>query len=298
MKQKFGLKFLNDIRGFWADERVDGGIWNLRNPAYKMLYYFFKKHEHNCLLKADYNVCLTYKARTEIHGRKNIPNQPIPVEVIPCSADMELFNPDNIDPLLKEKFAAHLNITDQDFIVSYLGSLGGWYLTDEMMRFCKIVADKISTAKFLFISPHDFKTIAAAAAKCGLSADKLIVQQAKRHEVPVLLSFSNYSIFFIKPCYSKLASSPTKQGEIMAMGIPSITNSGVGDVAEIVATYNAGFVINDFSDESFEEVIDAIIGANTNSNATIRNGAKIYYNLAIAVERYRKVYDEIFAAAI
>ena len=68
----------------------------------------------------------------------------------------------------------------------------------------------------------------------GLAQNKLIVKQGKRYEVPVLLSFSNYALFFIKPCYSKISSSPTKHGEIMAMGIPVITNRGVGDVEEIV----------------------------------------------------------------
>ncbi|MEI9956314.1 MAG: hypothetical protein WDM90_08440 [Ferruginibacter sp.] len=48
--------------------------------------------------------------------------------------------------------------------------------------------------------------------------------------MPLLLSLSQFSVFFIKPCYSKQSSSPTKHGEIMAMGIPLITNSGVGDV--------------------------------------------------------------------
>ena len=36
LQKKFGLKFIFDIRGFWADERVDGGIWNLNNPIFKI----------------------------------------------------------------------------------------------------------------------------------------------------------------------------------------------------------------------------------------------------------------------
>ena len=35
LKKKYGLKFLNDIRGFWADERVDGGMWNMKNPLFR-----------------------------------------------------------------------------------------------------------------------------------------------------------------------------------------------------------------------------------------------------------------------
>ncbi|RYG44211.1 MAG: glycosyltransferase, partial [Chitinophagaceae bacterium] len=49
MKKKFGVKYVNDIRGFWADERVDGGMWNLRNPVFKMIYKFFKAEEDKCI---------------------------------------------------------------------------------------------------------------------------------------------------------------------------------------------------------------------------------------------------------
>ena len=46
MKKKYGVKFFNDIRGFWADERVDGGMWNMKNPLFKAIYKWFKKKEY------------------------------------------------------------------------------------------------------------------------------------------------------------------------------------------------------------------------------------------------------------
>ena len=42
MRKKYGTRFFNDVRGFWADERVDGNMWNLNNPLYKKIYSFFK----------------------------------------------------------------------------------------------------------------------------------------------------------------------------------------------------------------------------------------------------------------
>ena len=294
MKKKYGIKFLNDVRGFWADERVDGGMWNLKNPVFKAVYRFFKKHEYECLEKADHVTCLTYAAKKEMLTWKNIKNQPLSIEVIPCSADLELFNPANIDQSLKQQFSKELDIQPGDMIFSYLGSIGGWYLTDEMMRLCKMIAVKFPAAKFLFISPHRHDEIEAAAAKQGLDAGRIITRQAGRHEVPVLLSFSSYSIFFIKPCYSKMSSSPTKHGEIMAMGIPVITNSGVGDVEEIVIKYNAGYIVRDFSEKEFMSVVNNIAAGNSFNNEEIRKGAVDFYALPQAIECYRKVYETIF----
>ncbi|MBP6432782.1 MAG: glycosyltransferase [Ferruginibacter sp.] len=292
LKKKYGVKFMNDIRGFWADERVDGNMWNLKNPLYKTVYNFFKKKEDECVTIADYNTCLTHKAKKEILSWEHIPKQPVKVEVVPCSVDMELFNPEKLDSALVEKFRKELNISSTDSVISYLGSIGGWYLTKEMMKFCKLYLTKIPNAKFLFISNNNHQDIINAAAEFAIPADRIVVKMGIRHEVPALLSLSNYSLFFIKPCYSKMSSSPTKHGEIMAMGIPVITNSGVGDVKEIVEGYNAGYVIDTFTDDTMQNVVNSI-ASNTilfNANA-IRNGAKEYYNLETTVATYKKVYE-------
>jgi glycosyltransferase involved in cell wall biosynthesis len=138
---------------------------------------------------------------------------------------------------------------------------------------------------------HD--VIEAEAAKHGLPADKIIVKHGKRNEVPALLSLSHYSLFFIKPCYSKLSSSPTKHGEIMAMGIPVITNSGVGDVKEIVEKYQSGFVLDEFSDEAFNEVIDKVISVSSFDQLAIRKGAEEFYWLHDAITFYNELYETI-----
>ena len=41
LKEKKGLKFIFDMRGFWADERIEGKIWNLKNPMHKILIPLF-----------------------------------------------------------------------------------------------------------------------------------------------------------------------------------------------------------------------------------------------------------------
>jgi hypothetical protein len=68
----------------------------------------------------------------------------------------------------------------------------------------------------------------------------------------------------------------------------------VGDVAEIVTKYNAGYIVDDFTSASFEKVIDQLLVQNNFDAAAIRDGAKDFYALDTAVERYRNVYDSIF----
>lgn len=292
MKKKFGIKFLNDIREFYADSRIDGEIWNSKSFLYKKIYHFFKQKENEAVERSDGIVCLTYTAEKIIRQwpqcKKNIP-----LTVIPCSVDMNLFDRQKVNMIQKSKFKNELDIQESDFIISYLGSVGSWYLTNEMMQFFKTISDKIPAAKFLFISPGEHELITQAALKHGLIANKIMVKQAARNEIPVLLSFSKYSVFFIKPCYSKQSSSPTKHGEIMAMGIPVITNNGVGDVANIVQKYQSGIVLKELNEKEFNSVANAINEGTTFDEHNIRTGALEYYSLTNAIEKYKTIYKKI-----
>ena len=79
----------------------------------------------------------------------------------------------------------------------------------------------------------------------------------------------------------------------MAMGIPVITNSGVGDVKSIVEKYKAGFVLDDFSDQTFKTLIDKMETAVPFNRAYIRKGAEDFYSLENAVALYKSGYDKV-----
>ena len=291
MKKKFGVKFLNDIREFYADSRIDGGIWNLENFFYKKIYAFFREKEKEAISKNDGIVCLTSAAEKIIKQWPEYRSN-LPLRVIPCSVDMCLFDPSKTDFAKTEKLKQELGFGRDDVIISYLGSIGSWYMIEEMMEFFRIVSIKNPQTKFLFISPNKKEEIIKVATNYQLE-NKIIVRQANRKEVPALLSLSNLSVFFIKPCYSKQSSSPTKHGELMAMGIPVITNSGVGDVAEIVEKYRAGLVIKNFKKEEYELAANLIGSINKFDQTEIRKGATEFYNLETAIEKYKSIYDFI-----
>lgn len=293
MKKKYNVKFLNDIREFFADSRVEGNMWDLKNPLYKAVYKFFKHKESEAVRLNDGIVCLTHAAERIITGWPEYKNK-TPVKMIPCSVDTNLFNPFKISAAELASLRDELDIAETDIVISYLGSIGGWYMSSEMLHFCKMLDDKIPRAKFLFISPHRHEIIIEAGRCAGMNTSKMIVIKGKRSRIPLLLSLCKYSIFFIKPCYSKLSSSPTKHGEIMAMGIPIITNSGVGDVQAIVEKYNSGWVLNNFSDAEFKSVINQLASAKVHFDSRrIREGAIETYSLQSAVDSYIDLYNQL-----
>ncbi len=292
MKRKFGVKFIFDMRAFYADERVDGKIWNLSNPAYKIIYNFFKRKEKEFLEKADYVITLTEKAKEIIHTWKDISGQPVSIQVIPCCSDLELFSPESVSEDMIKAVRNKFQLTGNEFVLSYLGSVGTWYMLDEMLDFFKYLKREIPSARFFFITNDSPENIIEKAIAKEIPADSLIIYAAKREEVPALLSVSNYSIFFIQPFFSKAGSSPTKQGEIMGMGIPQICNAGVGDVDTIVSDSAGGILIQEFTGVDYLKAVKQT-GIAAWNKEKIRAGAEKCYSLKKGIEKYLFVYRQV-----
>jgi glycosyltransferase involved in cell wall biosynthesis len=290
MKNKFKIKFLFDMRGFWADERVDGKIWDLKSPLFKSVYNFFKRKEKEFFLTADHIISLTHNGKQEITSWKGFENLTNKIEVIPCCADLLKFNPDLITENQKNELRQKLKIDQAQFILGYIGSIGTWYMLDEMLKVFKSLQQKKENAIFLFVTGDNPIEILNKAQNNGISENSLRIQSAMHAEVATYISLFNVSVFFILPAYSKKASSPTKQGELMSMGIPIICNSGVGDTDKIIEKYKAGVVIQEMTEQNFSCLNWDIIPF---KQALARKGAEEFYGLENGIEKYVSVYQKL-----
>jgi len=113
-----------------------------------------------------------------------------------------------------------------------------------------------------------------------------------RKDVPGYLSLCDHSVFFIRPTYSKMSSSPTKQAELMGMGIPVVCNDGVGDTGDLVEKYKSGIAIKDFTTEDYTSAVKRI-GNGSFDRAHIREGAFEYFSLSEGVKKYAGIYESI-----
>jgi glycosyltransferase involved in cell wall biosynthesis len=289
MKKRLGLRFVFDMRGFWVDERFEGNIWNQANPFFRIVYNFFKKREKEFFQHADAIVSLTESGR-HIIGQTFGQKAESITRVIPCCTDTELFSKKKITSEDINKLREKLGLGSDGYILSYLGSIGTWYMTSEMMAFFRRLQKNFNNARFLFITGENPEQIFSAARKAYIDPERIIVTRATRNEVPLYLSLSDISIFFIKPVFSKKASSPTKQAEIMSMGIPFITNRGIGDTDKIVKETGVGILIDDFTDEAYDKAISQIPALIEKTPESIRQCALNYFNLETGVEKYHEIY--------
>lgn len=291
LKKKEGVKFIFDMRAFYADERLDGRIWNIKNPLYNWIYHFFKKKEKDFLRSADFTITLTNNAKKIINNWSGFETSKI--QVIPCCMDEELFNASSLVGFDKQQFARENGIEANSLVMTYIGSIGTWYMLDEMLLFYKELLAQYPQATFLFVTREPKSLIVEKAKTLNVPTDQIIVTPSAREDIPKYLAISDFSIFFILPVFSKQGSSPTKQGEIMAMGKPIICNSGVGDTDYVIEKYNCGNLIAELNKEDFKKTIKEIPQLLALDPEKIREGAIDFYSLKQGVDNYWSVYKKV-----
>lgn len=292
LKNKYNLKLIFDMRGFWPDERLDGNIWKMNNPIHFFLYKYFKFQEKKMLRNANHVVSLTQKGKNILLSNfKFLRTESI--SVIPCFADLKHFdfNAINLERLNNLKLS--LKIASSDLVFLYLGSLGTWYMTNEMCDFFKVIKDKNPNAKLLIVTKDDTTEFLNHATKIGLQKEDLIFREASRDEVPYFIECSDIALFFIKPSFSKQASSPTKMGEIMGLGKPIITNAGVGDVDDILNETQSGYIIENFTKENYELAANSIEEIKNIPKDLIRKGGLAFYDLENGILKYHTIYNSL-----
>ncbi len=274
MQRATRTRYLFDMRGFWADERVDGGIW----PRGRM-YNVAKRCESAFLRRADHIVSLTHAGKDALQRWPGVDVR-APITVIPTCADLERFSP-----------PAQWPQADAGFRVGYVGSVGTWYRFDEAVRAYKAIERVRQDATFVILNRGDHDFIRDQLATHGVEHFEL--KSATHDEVAAEMRRMQCAVFFIKKVFSKTASAPTRLAEFMGAGVPCVSNTGVGDMAKYLD--GCGVAMDEYTDSAHQHAAEQIVAMAADASVRQRcvDVARSHFSLTEGVERYRAVYDTL-----
>lgn len=278
VKSATGARFLFDMRGFWADERVDGGLW----PRGGVLHRTAKAAERRLLLAADHVVSLTNAGAREIAGFEYLLGRMPLITVIPTCADLRRFAPPVKPPA-------------GVFTLGYVGSVGTWYCLDETLTLFEALGRRKPGARLLIVNRNEHAAIREAFQRRGLRASSCDVVAAGHADVPAQIGRMHAATAFYVQAYSKLATAPTKLAEYLGCGVPCVGNTGVGDMAAILEGEGVGVAISDFSADQLELAADRLLDLLDEEGTRMRclAAAKRLFSLDAGVESYSGIYRRL-----
>lgn len=283
LKRAFGLLFVFDMRGFWADERVDGGLW----PKDSYLYRTAKWFERRFLLSADRVVSLTQAAVDEMRKFPYLQEHMPTFEVITTCADLDLFKPDVLGQRKQND--------DRPVTLGYVGSVGVWYLFDETLKCFRLLRQAIPDARLHILNRGAHAYIIDRLNYYHIAPEAVRLEVADHAGVARAMRQMDAGIFFIKPVYSKMASAPTKLAEFLSCGIPCLANAGVGDMAHILESEQVGIVLRDFTEAAMRDAVASLLdlARQPDIRQRCRQVAQKFFSLESGIQRYMDIYHEL-----
>lgn len=277
--------FFADVDGPLSQEYVDAGIWAQGSLPHRIVGAI----EDRSLRVADRVAVLTEIRRSEVEGRTRKP-----VAVLPCGVDTGLFRPLPAERLRRR---AELGIPDRARLLVYVGKSGGWYLSEEILEFAReLRGTGRADWRLLVLTPDPPERFEDGAQARGLPAT---VRRARRDEVPGWLSAADAAISFRKATSSQRASSPIKNGEYLACGLPVISTPGAGDYSGLIERERVGVVVADLNLAGYRSAVHALENLLTDHSLgkRCREVARSHAGLEeVVLPRYRDIYTGLLDA--
>ncbi|HEX5965428.1 MAG TPA: glycosyltransferase [Pyrinomonadaceae bacterium] len=289
LKRSLGAKMIFDLRGLLAEEYVDAGHWRKDSLPYRIT----KSAERRIFAETDAVVTLTERIWPIIREWEGLRGRDVQHAVIPCCADLSLFKFSDAD---RARRRSELGLADK-FTIVYSGSLNGWYLTEQMADFFAVFRRRRPDAHFLWLTNGSHERVKTVMSNRNVPADQFSVLTVPAREVPSYLSAADAALSFNKPSFSKIASSPTKNGEYLACGLPLIMNAGIGDSDALIDEWSAGVLLEEFTDAEYEAAGEAIekMVAQPGARQSARAVAERLFDLqTVGVERYAALYERVY----
>jgi glycosyltransferase involved in cell wall biosynthesis len=287
LKRLLGIPLIFDMRGLWADERADVGQCTRESRQYRAI----KALERASLRQSDQIIVLTERVREALMEQAPLKHTARPLTVIPCCTDMELFQRDEAARTdLRARYGwGHKTVV----VVS--GSLGGWYMTDELAALYAAWRQSQPGLHLLVLTHSDPGLIMGPLKAHGVDSANYTVEQVAANQMPAWLSAADVAVSLIQPFYSKIASSPTKQAEYLACGLPIVANAGIGDSDALIANNQIGIVFEGWDAETYRRLWLRVQALRSDPGLAARCRAVAQQQLSLdsGVARYQQVYASL-----
>ncbi len=280
-------RMIFDIRGLMADEYVDAGRWKRESVAYRLTQWI----QQTALRRADGVVTLTEAVRPYLGEAKADSDT---ISVIPCCADLEQIERRSQE---REAVRAELGVGDR-LVMVYVGKFTGWYMEREMADFLSAARQSQPDLLFLIVTQADPSPMLRELSRCEISARDYRVLRTEPEDVGRYLAAADVGLSFVKPCFSKISSSPTKIGEYLAAGLPVVSTAGIGDIDALLRDNDVGALVENLSIPGYEAAVGTVRELRDDPNVRQRCAAVARENLSlqeIGIPRYDALYQRLAA---
>jgi glycosyltransferase involved in cell wall biosynthesis len=198
-----------------------------------------------------------------------------------------------------ERFRRSAQRAPRGFTLGYVGAAGLWYMMDPAAECFRLLLSMRSDARILILNRGEHEAIRECLRRHAVPEDRVGLMAVDARDMPRFITEIDAAVFFIKPVFSKKASAPTKLAELLAAGIPCLTNTGVGDMDQVLSCEQVGISLDNLDTDSLRKGLEQLLdlAAEPGLQGRCRAAAARHFSLDSGVRAYSQIYDSLWAGS-
>ncbi len=295
-RYRLPYKVIFDTRGMFPEEAVLAGYFTATSPA----YHQWKSVEQELLRAADAVVNVSPTFTEYISTLTTNPN----LHTIATSTNLDLFQP---NPALRQAARQLLDLTDEDKVLLYVGSLGtkrGWHNIDNLIALYRVFHAAFPQSRLLIVtrSPHAPLAEALQAAGYPPAAYRIVAAHSPA-ETSKYAQAGDYAALAYYDVDSPLEQQvgrtviASKSGEYLGLGLPMLVNATAGAAAQLVAQAGVGAVYQGGNEEALRVPLRQLDANYAAVQAKALAVAHTNFSATGNARKYLALYEQLLAAA-
>jgi glycosyltransferase involved in cell wall biosynthesis len=231
-RRQYEAKLVFDVHGISPEEAELAGANPLRTQT-------MTDWERDALQKADLRVFVSGGMRQHFQRKYNLNG--LSDCVVPCCVHGERFGMADHERLRKRK---ELGL-DGKFVFLYLGTLSVWQWPQALFSvFAQFHQKQPQSLLYLILPREDHELALQYCQKHRLAAGVYLLQEVPHQDVGLIAGVADAGFLLRKRHPVNAVASPTKFGEYLAAGLPTVATDDIGDTSEIIRTEHVGLVVS------------------------------------------------------
>jgi hypothetical protein len=281
-----GKKLILDSYEPHAELMTQTNTWSQSSLAYKILF----KLEELQTKRAKIIIGVVSKMVNYSLEKYNFKIDETNFYVKPACVDFEKFYLRDEDVSLKNDLKLNNKI-----VCVYAGKIGGIYLENELFDFLKQCyiywGERFA---MLMLTNASKKEVGDQVNRVGVPLSCIVQKFVDHNDIPRYMALGNFAVNFMKPVPARRYSTPIKDGEYWAMGLPIVITEGISDDSDIIRNNDIGYVLKSLTNEEYLcaiRKIDDLLTQDGGLKSKIEQIGKKYRNFALAENVYQKIYN-------
>lgn len=270
-----------------ADYMVECGMWKATSweaVALKRFTWVVARGAY-ALLTATQAMVDTWKAQTKARFYR-----------VPSCVDLEHFR---FCADARIRIRQQYQVEPNEIVVVYLGKLGHMYVAEELFvlfRTFQNLEHAGLTFRFMVLTQKEASQLQALLKASGIDPNRFIVAALERADVPAYLSAADIAFCGIRPIPSRRFSSPIKNGEYWACGLPVIIPRGISDDYLLAEHHGIGWDLPSLKDEDMVLLLPRLLEEWKQTGANVyRQRARAFVDQDRNVKQYQLLYHDLFS---